>query len=136
MSEVARRNGLSPQHLFGWRREARDLFAEGRGETRATPAAGDGPLSPSMTRGVATSGTHCAAPAFVPPTFVPVVVTPAPPEPTPPPNGVGAGVIETGAMQTGTIEIVIGAAVVRVAGRVDADALQTVVDIVRRLTCS
>ena len=136
VSEVARRNGLSPQHLFGWRREARELFANDRRETRATPAAGDGPLSPSMTRGVATSGTRCAAPAFVPPTFVPVVVTPAPPEPTPPPNGVGAGAIETGAPQTGTIEIVIGASVVRVTGRVDADALQTVVEIVRRLTCS
>ena len=136
VSEVARRNGLSPQHLFGWRREARELFADDRRETRATPAAGDGPLSPSMTRGVATSGTRCAAPAFVPPTFVPVVVTPAPPEPTPPPNGVGAGAIETGAPQTGTIEIVIGASVVRVTGRVDADALQTVVEIVRRLTCS
>ena len=136
VSEVARRNGLSPQHLFGWRREARELFADDRRETRATPAAGDGPLSPSMTRGVATSGTRCAAPAFVPPIFVPIVVTPAPPQPTPPPNGVGAGAIETGAPQTGTIEIVIGASVVRVTGRVDADALQTVVEIVRRLTCS
>ena len=27
VSEVARRNGLSPQQLFAWRREARELFA-------------------------------------------------------------------------------------------------------------
>jgi transposase len=26
VSEVARRNGLSPQQLFAWRREARTLF--------------------------------------------------------------------------------------------------------------
>ena len=44
--------------------------------------------------------------------------------------------MQTGTIDAGTIEIVIGAAVVRVAGRVDADALQTVVEIVRRLTCS
>ena len=29
VSEVARRNGLSPQQLFAWRREARSLFDDG-----------------------------------------------------------------------------------------------------------
>ena len=37
VSEVARRNGLSPQHLFGWRREARELFANDRRERVQRP---------------------------------------------------------------------------------------------------
>ena len=32
VSEVARRHGLSPQQLFGWRREARALLHEGGSE--------------------------------------------------------------------------------------------------------
>jgi hypothetical protein len=35
VSEVARRNGLSPQQLFAWRRKARALFKE---DTAPTPA--------------------------------------------------------------------------------------------------
>lgn len=31
VSEVARRNGVSPQQLFGWRRDARVLMAESIG---------------------------------------------------------------------------------------------------------
>ena len=31
VSAVARRHGLSPQQLFGWRREARELFCDGTG---------------------------------------------------------------------------------------------------------
>ena len=43
VSEAARRNGLSPQQLFGWRREARAIMAEaaegapGRGQAEAAP---------------------------------------------------------------------------------------------------
>lgn len=35
VSEVARRNGLSPQQLFAWRREAHALFREGAEPTPA-----------------------------------------------------------------------------------------------------
>jgi transposase-like protein len=35
VSEVARRNGLSPQQLFGWRRKAHALFQEGAGTSPA-----------------------------------------------------------------------------------------------------
>jgi transposase len=131
VSEVARRNGLSPQQLFGWRREARDLFVQDHGETRAR---GDGPPAPSAARGVATSGTRCTS------AFVPVVVTSEPRGSAPLPNEAvaetGASASRVEAMQSGAIEIAIGGSVVRVVGRVDADALRAVVDIVRRLACS
>ncbi len=38
VSEVARRNGLSPQQLFAWRREARVLFEEDNDQPAATVA--------------------------------------------------------------------------------------------------
>jgi transposase len=48
VSGVARRHGLSPQQLFGWRRQVRDSRAE---EPRFMPAVVDAPLSaPSVRR--------------------------------------------------------------------------------------
>ena len=148
VSEVARRNGLSPQRLFGWRREARDLFAEDRGVARAASATSTVQPSASTSHDVAMSKTRGAAPRFVPPTFVPPTFVP----PTFVPIVVAAGASESpphetgtdkrpdssrvGAMQAGAIEIAIGRCVVRVTGRVDADALQAVIEIVRRLACS
>ena len=49
VSEVARRNGFSPQQLFGWRRKARALMAEATDDTsgpeRAAPRSGAPPKS-------------------------------------------------------------------------------------------
>ena len=133
VSEVARRNGLSPQRLFGWRREARELFADDHGEVFAR----------STIDIVTSSKARVAAatfvpPAFVPPAFVPVVVSEKPRRFT------SSLVSATAARcansteasaQASTIEIVIGGNIVRVIGGVDAHALQTVVEIVRRLAC-
>jgi transposase len=133
VSEVARRNGLSPQQLFGWRREARELFAQDRGETRAANVTVQ-PM-PSKGPGVATSRTASSAPTFAPPTFVPVVVTTS--GSAPQPNEADATTrIASKSGAIGTIELMIGSCVVRVVGRVDADVLKTVIELVRRFACS
>jgi transposase-like protein len=49
VSELARRNGVSPQQLFGWRREARELMAETAGSSD-TPASGLARSSASSKR--------------------------------------------------------------------------------------
>ena len=136
VSQVARRNGLSPQQLSCWRREARALFADDPSRwQRATSVASAANRSQATTHGAATSSAPVTAPAFVPVVVAPAPSGPTPPPKTPPPNGVEAGPrIDTST--TGAIEIVIGTSVVRVTGRVDADALQTVIDIVRRLAWS
>ena len=46
VSEVARRNGLSPQQLFAWRREARALFRSGH--AAPTEQLGPAPRSASQ----------------------------------------------------------------------------------------
>src|ERR1700736_4995448 len=57
VSEVARRNGLSPQQLFGWRREARVLFHEGVSAAAADrSAANPAPPTPSQPPSIG-SGT-------------------------------------------------------------------------------
>ena len=98
VSAVARRHGLTPQQLFGWRREAR---------RRAKGSAANNELT----------GRGATA-------FVPVVVEEALPslaESAPAKEGGGAPVIE----------IVIGAATVRVAPGIDAATLTAVLRAVR-----
>jgi transposase len=107
VSDVARRNGLSPQQLFGWRREVRE----------AEPAA-----SPVRKRGRPKKVSFGAPDADIAPThFAAVVIAPAAPPP-PPPTGTSLG----------TIEITIGDAVVRVSGQVDMALLAAVLRAVRR----
>ena len=48
VSEVARRNGLSPQQLFAWRREAQALFNDGVDTTSGDVAAAHEPLFASV----------------------------------------------------------------------------------------
>ena len=100
VSAVARRHGLTPQQLFGWRREAR--------RRAKRDAANDEPFA---------DGTA----------FVPVVVEEALPSlaaPVAAKEGGGASVIE----------IVVGAATVRVAPGVDAATLTAVLRAVRATT--
>jgi transposase len=112
VSEVARRNGVSPQQLFGWRRDARALMAESIG------GAGVSVTEPAPAK--APAGER--SPAGHLPAFAPVVVAtrgaPPPAPPAPPPCG--------------HIEIAIGDAIVRVVGPVEAAHLTTVLRAVRR----
>jgi transposase len=103
VSEVARRNGLSPQQLFAWRREARTLF---QGNDDAAGAA-----TATQQAGVA----HSREPDTEAPSFVPVMLAA-----TPPPSG-----------RPGTIEITLGEAIVRVVGQVETATLVAVLRAVR-----
>ena len=100
VSAVARRHGLTPQQLFGWRREA-----QRRAKRRAANDVG------------AASG----------PALAPVVVEEDLPS-------VEAPVAPNEVVGNSIIEIVIGAATVRVAPGVDAATLTTVLLAVRAAT--
>jgi transposase len=116
VSEVARRHGLSPQQLFGWRRQARDAVGSapaGRG-SRCAPA----------TRGrVNLRGSPGAEPAFAPVVLAPATSASTPAAPLSP-------TIDT-AMR-GLIEIGIGDLTVRVRGQIETGLLITVLRAVRR----
>ena len=121
ISEVARRNGLSPQQLFGWRREVRcdpAVGAPGKNvrEPEPAPSLVRKRGRPKKDRGVAPGAGD-----KVPMHFTPIVIAP-PAAPPPPPTGASPG----------TIEITIGDAVVRVGGQVDAALLAAVLRAVRR----
>ena len=116
VSAVARRHGMSPQQLFGWRKKAREEMAA---DAKTKPSSdGCGPSRPT-------------APAFVPVRIAATVPASSPPPlpfspPSPPPV----------APCTGLIEIVIGECIVRVSGAVEAQSLSatlaTVLAAVRR----
>jgi transposase len=110
ISEVARRNGLSPQQLFGWRREVRE---PDQVAPQPSPVCKRG--RPKKDRGGAP-GVNAA-----PTHFAPIVIA-APAAPPPPPTG----------SSPATIEIAIGDAVVRVRGQVDMVLLAAVLRAVRR----
>jgi transposase len=124
VSEVARSNGLSPQQLFGWRRQARELMAECSGDSGVpvpTPAA---PSAALRKRGRTRTPAVDRFPGGKAAAFTPVVVAvPSAPSMPPPPPAPPA---------YGRIEIAIGDAVVRVHGQVEAAHLTTVLRAVRR----
>jgi transposase len=101
VSVVARRHGLAPQQLFGWRRDAQRRVAKRQEGKNGCEA-----------RGV---------------TFAPVMV-----EATLP-NGLAPGVIHP-ANASGTIEIVLGAATVRVGTGTDVATLTKVLRAVKAAT--
>jgi len=100
VSAVARRHGLTPQQLFGWRRDA-----QRRARRRAANDEG---------------AAHGSA-------FAPVVVAEALPISKTPIGADPSG-------GTSVIEIVIGAATVRVAPGIDAATLATVLRVVKAAT--
>ena len=67
VSDVARRNGLSPQQLFAWRREAHALFNEGT-DTMPSDRAGHFPAPRQRRTGrqARLSGSGDDTPAFAP----------------------------------------------------------------------
>jgi transposase len=116
VSAVARCHGMSPQQLFGWRKEAREQMAA---EEKATPSAAK------------PRGSTAKAPPPITPAFVPVMIAaqpasaaaaPAPSSSPPPPAAPCAG----------RIEIVVGDCLVRVGGDVDIKTLGVVLAAVRR----
>jgi transposase len=118
VSEVARRNGLSPQQLFAWPRAAHALFQEGADATLADrtehfPA----PRQRRTGRQVRLSGSGDETPAFAP-----VVIAASSPSSSPPSSEAA----------TGRIEIVIGDVVVRVIGQAETSMLMAVLRAVRR----
>ena len=125
VSEVARRNGVSPQQLFGWRREARALFRDGDDNT-SSPAPPAAPAAPApMPRPTTRRPKSSARTAAVAPEFAKVVIAASPtaaPQASPPPADTSPG----------TIEIAIGDAVVRISGEVQTSALVAVLRAVRR----
>lgn len=119
VSEVARRHGVSPQQLFGWRRQARALFDEG---TPAEPAA----LAISSSRSTSVPAEPPSLPAFASVIVAsnphPASVGSAVPPSSPPASPTGA---------SAQIEIVIGDCVVRVIGRIETERLIPVLAAVR-----
>lgn len=123
VSDVARRNGLFPQQLFGWRREARALMAEEVEASSALTSEQARSYSPRKPKVVAL------APPDPAPAFASVVVAaeapPSPPSPPVPPS-------PPPSPPNGHIEIAIGDAIVRVVGQVEAAQLAAVLRAVRR----
>jgi len=109
VSEVARRNGLSPQQLFAWRREARALFGVG-GDSAETAVA---PQSPPKARRARPSAIDDNAPAFAS-----VVVAASPPS--------------SRSTHSATIEIMLSDAIVRVVGQLETAILVAVLRAVRK----
>ena len=142
VSEVARRNGLSPQQLFGWRRqvrcdpaggrsgapskEAREPIGESSGEPASKPVVRDHTApTPSPVRkcGRPKQDRGERHPCGDTPTFAAVVMAAPAAPPSPPPAG---------ASPSGAIEITIGDAVVRVSVEVEASLIAAVLRAVRR----
>jgi len=113
VSEVARRNGLSPQQLFAWRREARALFGVG-GDSAETAVA---PQSPPKARRARPSAIDDNAPAFAS-----VVVAASPPSSPAPLRST----------HSATIEIMLSDAIVRVVGQLETAILVAVLRAVRK----
>ena len=97
VSEVARRHGLSPQQVFGWRHQARSMVVDAVRDVPALP-------KPEAA-------------------FAPVIVESAAAKPTTPPQCERP--VATIA-EAASIEIALGGAMVRVRGAVDPKALTAV----------
>jgi transposase len=122
VSEVARRNGLSPQQLFGWRREAHTLFRDVADTSSADRPASATARQPRRRQARRAKPDEIGADT---PVFAPVVIaasSPASPLPFPQPAGADAG----------RIEIAVGDTVVRVIGQVETAMLIAVLRAVRR----
>jgi transposase len=122
ISEVARRNGLSPQQLFAWRRQAHTLFQE---DADTTPAVQ--PATVVVRQSPRRKEPQVERPAINTdtPVFAPVVIaasSPSSPLPSSQPAPANAG----------RIEIAIGDTVVRVIGQVETAMLIAVLRTVRR----
>jgi transposase len=121
ISEVARRNGLSPQQLFAWRREAHVLFQEG---ANSVPV--DRPATAPVRQPRRRQEQRVKAPEISADTamFAPVVIAAS--SPSSPPSSQPAGA------DAGRMEIAIGDTIVRIIGQVETAMLAAVLRAVRR----
>jgi transposase len=101
VSDVARRHGLSPQQLFGWRARLRDAVRGSAPASDATPA------------------------------FVPAIVENEPPCAAAPALPAAVVAVGTAGSDPGSIEIAFGGVIVRVRGEADPRALTTVLKALR-----
>jgi len=126
VSEVARRHGLSPQQLFCWRRQARELLNESEREAAGTALASLAAPDP-WPRARSRANPRAASPGPEP-AFAPVVIATATssPAPTAPPSPPADTVVR------GLIEIAISDAIVRVRGQIETGLLVSVLRAVRR----
>lgn len=122
VSEVARRNGLSPQQLFGWRREAHTLFREGAHRSSADQASIAPIREPRRRKEPRERPSAIGDDA---PVFAPVVIAASSPSSHPPSS-------QLAPTNAGRIEIVIGDVVVRVIGQAETTMLVAVLRAVRR----
>jgi len=116
VSEVARRHGLSPQQLFGWRREGRARIAEQADDADAQarePAGRAGACKGGRSR--LPAGERASAERV--PALAPVVVATCAAAPSSRPCAPSSPSV---------IEIAIGDVVVRVNGPVEASLITTV----------
>ena len=131
VSEVARRNGLSPQQLFAWRRAAHALFNEGADTTPADRAEHfPAPKQRRTGRQARLSGSGDDTPAFAPVVIaahqgLPRSASKAPAPSLPPPS-------QPPLAASCTVEIAVGDAVVRILGQVETSALVAVLRALRR----
>jgi transposase len=121
VSEVARRHGLSPQQLFGWRREARARVAEqiDDADTRARKPAGRAGARKGGSRSPAGERASTERVGV----FAPVVVATCAASPSSPPVALPSPSV---------IEIAIGDVVVRVGGLVETALITAVLRALRR----
>jgi transposase len=101
VSEVARRHGLNPQQLFGWRARLRDAVTGSASSSDATPA------------------------------FVRAIVEDEPASPAAPALPAAVVAMGAAAVDLAPIEIALGGVIVRVRGEADPRALMTVLKALR-----
>jgi transposase len=101
VSDVARRHGLSPQQLFGWRARLRDAVRDPAPSSEATPA------------------------------FVPAIVENEPPSPAAPVLPAALMAMGAAGVAPASIEIALGGVIVRVRGEADPRALTAVLKTLR-----
>jgi transposase len=124
VSEVARRHGLSPQQLFGWRRKARTSSHEAGNAAPADRRATDPAPRQRRRRGNQLPSPEVCSDT---PAFAPVMIAESarssPRISSRPP-----------AADSGTIEIAIADAVVRVIGQAETEAIVAVLRALRRVS--
>jgi transposase len=120
VSEVARRHGLSPQQLFGWRRKARTSCHEAGNAASADRRATDPEPRQRRGRQLPSSEVCHDGPAFAPVMIAESARSSPQKSSRPPAAGFGA------------IEIVIADAVVRVIGQAETEAIVAVLRALRR----